>query len=118
MNSINKTTLTKIKTDNIYSGFLGFITTIGLNLSVALKTKTYCENYYDNFTVNILFETLAVLHDSNIEHMTIQVKYAHSEIIKIKFRGISYSCSRNWAVKHQNRITYTIFQFRACGILY
>lgn len=41
-------------------GVFGFITTIGLDLIVALKKQTACSNYYGNFTINVLLEALAV----------------------------------------------------------
>lgn len=58
---INKIILSKRQRLMIYViGVIGFITTIGLDLLVALKTQTYCGNYYGNFTVNVFFEALAV----------------------------------------------------------
>lgn len=41
-------------------GLLGFLSTIGLDAVVALKTQEPCLNYYDEFTVNVLLEALAV----------------------------------------------------------
>ncbi len=41
-------------------GLIGFLLTIFLNLIVALKTQSYCDHYYDNFTINVLLEGLAV----------------------------------------------------------
>ena len=41
-------------------GILGALATIRLDLSVALRTQQPCDNYYGQFTVSGLFETLAV----------------------------------------------------------
>ena len=41
-------------------GIVGFVFTIVMDMIVALKTQTYCGNYYGNFNVNILFESIAV----------------------------------------------------------
>lgn len=43
-----------------FIGMLGFSMTVLLDLIVALKTQKYCSNYYGNFTINVLFESLAV----------------------------------------------------------
>lgn len=51
-------------------GLLGFGSTIVLDLIVALKTQKYCDNYYGNFTINVLLEALAVF---------IWFKYRHYE---------------------------------------
>lgn len=59
--SLNKISITKKQQTIIYIlGLLGFVCTIGLDLLVALKTQTSCSNYYDNFTVNVLLEAMAV----------------------------------------------------------
>lgn len=58
---INKITLNKRQRLMIYvMGAFGFVATIGLDLVVALRTQTFCDNYYGNFTVNVLLEALAV----------------------------------------------------------
>ena len=41
-------------------GLLGFAFTVGMDSLVALKTQKYCDNYYGAFTVNVLFESIAV----------------------------------------------------------
>lgn len=41
-------------------GAAGFAVTIALSSYAALKAQTPNENYYDNFTVNVLFECMAV----------------------------------------------------------
>ena len=41
-------------------GLLGALTTILLDLSVALRTQTPCDHYYGQFTLGALLETLAV----------------------------------------------------------
>lgn len=58
---INRIDLNKRQRAIIYVlGILGFMFTVVMDLIVALKTQTYCHNYYGNFTVNILFEAIAV----------------------------------------------------------
>ena len=58
---LNRTELSKKQRKVIYVlGSLGFAATICLNLSVALKTHQGCETYSDNFSVNVLFESVAV----------------------------------------------------------
>ena len=58
---VNKIVLSKRQRMMIYvMGAIGFAATIGLDLLVALKTQTYCFNYYGYFTVNVLFEALAI----------------------------------------------------------
>lgn len=41
-------------------GLLGFALTIALSSLAAIKTQAPTENYYDTFTVNVLFECMAV----------------------------------------------------------
>ena len=41
-------------------GLLGFVSTVGLNLTAALRTQTLSQRYYGNFTVNVLLEAAAV----------------------------------------------------------
>ena len=41
-------------------GLLGFLATILLNSIVSIKTQKPCLNYYNNFSVNVLFESIAV----------------------------------------------------------
>lgn len=41
-------------------GIVGFVFTIVMDMIVALKTQTYCSNYYGDFNVNILFESISV----------------------------------------------------------
>lgn len=58
---LNKITLSKKQRMIIYIlGLAGFAATIVLDLAVALKTQTYCGHYYGNFTINVLFEAVAV----------------------------------------------------------
>lgn len=58
---LHKTDLNKKRRTIIYlCGILGFAATIGLTLIVALNTQQVCLKYYDNFTVNVLFESIAV----------------------------------------------------------
>lgn len=58
---LNKTDLNKKQRIIIYIlGIFGFVLTICLNLTVALKKQKPCSNYYGNFTVNVLFESVAV----------------------------------------------------------
>lgn len=58
---MNTITLSKNQRIWIYlMGLLGFIATIKLDLMITLKTQTACSNYYENFTVNVLFEALAI----------------------------------------------------------
>lgn len=58
---LHKTDLNKKQRTIIYlCGMVGFAATIGLTLIVALKTQQVCLKYYDNFTVNVLFESIAV----------------------------------------------------------
>lgn len=58
---INKTDLIKRQRIMIYVlGILGFMFTVMMDLIVAFKTKEPCSNYYGNFTVNVLFEAIAV----------------------------------------------------------
>lgn len=58
---LNKIDIHKRQRGIIYLlGIVGFVSTIFLNLIVALKTQTCCENYYGNFNVNILMESIAV----------------------------------------------------------
>ncbi len=58
---LNKITLNKKQRIIIYIlGLLGFVFTIGMNSLVSLRTQMHCANYYGNFTVNVLFESIAV----------------------------------------------------------
>lgn len=58
---INKTDWSKRQRTIIYVlGILGFTFTVVMDLIVALKTQSGCQNYYGNFTVNVLFEAIAV----------------------------------------------------------
>ena len=58
---INKTDLGKRQRAVIYVlGIFGFMFTVLMDLIVALKTQMGCKNYYGNFTVNVLFESIAV----------------------------------------------------------
>lgn len=58
---INKIDLSKRQRAIIYIlGILGFAFTIMMDLIVALKTQKACLNYYNYFTVNVLFEAIAV----------------------------------------------------------
>lgn len=41
-------------------GVIGFLATILLNVAVAVKTNKPCSKYYDTFTLNVLFEAIAV----------------------------------------------------------
>ena len=58
---INKKNISKRLQGIIYLlGIAGFIATVVLESAVVLKTQSYSENYYGHFTVNVLFETIAV----------------------------------------------------------
>ena len=58
---LNKIDLSKKQRTIIYLlGIIGFTLTIVLDLIVALKTQQYCQNYYDYFTINVLFESVAI----------------------------------------------------------
>lgn len=58
---LNKITLTKRQRTIIYVlGMIGFISTILLTSAVTIKTQQYCENYYGNFCINVLLESIAV----------------------------------------------------------
>lgn len=58
---INKIDLSKRQRIIIYVlGIIGFTFTVVIDLIVALKTQVPCSHYYGNFTVNILFEAVAV----------------------------------------------------------
>ena len=41
-------------------GIFGFAVTVLLDLAVALRTQQYCSHYYSYFSVNVLWESLAV----------------------------------------------------------
>ena len=58
---LNQISLSKKQRGAIYVlGLFGFIFTIGMDLFVALRTQTCCDNYYGNFMINVLFEAIAV----------------------------------------------------------
>lgn len=58
---INKTNLSKRQRIIIYVlGILGFTFTVVVDLIVAIKTQVYCDHYYGYFSVNVLFEAIAV----------------------------------------------------------
>ena len=58
---INIISLSKKQRILIYIiGLLGFISTIELTLIVTLRTQVLCANYYNYFSINVLFEALAV----------------------------------------------------------
>lgn len=58
---INKTNLSKRQRILIYVlGILGFTFTVVMDLIVAIKTQVYCDHYYGYFSVNVLFEAIAV----------------------------------------------------------
>lgn len=58
---LNKIEISKNKRIIIYIfGIIGFIMTIGLNLVVSMKTNSPCNHYYSTFTINVLFEAIAV----------------------------------------------------------
>jgi surface polysaccharide O-acyltransferase-like enzyme len=42
-------------------GAVGFLATILLNVAVAFRTNKPCSKYYDTFTLNVLFEAVAVV---------------------------------------------------------
>lgn len=58
---LDRTELKKRQRIGIYVlGLLGAIFTILADAIVAVKTQTYCSNYYSYFSVNVLLETIAV----------------------------------------------------------
>lgn len=58
---LNRVDLNKKKRCCVYLlGIIGFTLTIFLNLFVALTTQTHCGTYYGNFTINVMFESVAV----------------------------------------------------------
>ncbi|MCM1143579.1 MAG: acyltransferase [Blautia sp.] len=58
---LNKIDISKKQRMIIYLlGLAGFILTITLSLSITLKTQQPCGQYYGNFTVNVLMESIAV----------------------------------------------------------
>lgn len=58
---LDKRELNKKQRTIIYVlGFLGAIFTIEADRIVAIKNQMFCDNYYDNFRVNVLLETIAV----------------------------------------------------------
>ncbi len=58
---LNKIDLSRMQRRAIYIlGIAGFALTIGLDLIVAIKTQQSCSNYYGSFTINVLFESIAV----------------------------------------------------------
>lgn len=58
---INKINLSKRQRILIYVlGILGFTFTVVVDLIVAIKTQVYCNHYYGDFDVNVLFESIAV----------------------------------------------------------
>lgn len=58
---MNKIELKKKHRSIIYIlGMLGFIFTILLNAIVAWKTNVPCSTYYNNFSINVFFEVLAI----------------------------------------------------------
>lgn len=58
LNKINLNTRQRIVV--YFLGTIGFILTILLELIVTFKTQQYCGHYYDNFSVNVLLESIAV----------------------------------------------------------
>lgn len=58
---LNKITLNKKQISTIYTlGILGFVTTIVFNSAIAVKTQTHSTIYYENFTINVFLESIAV----------------------------------------------------------
>lgn len=58
---MNRVDLTRRQRVIIYIlGILGFAFTVMADLAVALKTQAYCSHYYSAFTLNVLFEAVAV----------------------------------------------------------
>ena len=66
-------------------GAVGFLLTIVLDLAVALKTQTCCQNYYSYFSINVMLESIAVFiafkyakfkNDKVYRIMTILSKYS------------------------------------------
>jgi len=43
-----------------FLGLVGFMITIAVDAIVAIKTQNACDRYYGDFTVNVLFESIAV----------------------------------------------------------
>lgn len=50
-------------------GCLGFIFTIVMDSFVALKNQQYCSNYYNNFMINVMMESIAIFVFLNIENL-------------------------------------------------
>lgn len=58
---LGKAGLKKKQRTVIYAlGGLGFVLTMGLEMAAASATQQNCGNYFNEFTVNVLFETIAV----------------------------------------------------------
>ena len=58
---LNKISLSKKTRANIYIlGIFGFVLTTGLTLAATLMTQKGCVQYYENMTVNVLLEAVAV----------------------------------------------------------
>ena len=58
---LNQITLTRKQRIILYFlGLLGAALTVGLDLSIALKTQAPCSRYYDRFTINMFFVALGV----------------------------------------------------------
>ena len=58
---LGKADLKKKQRTVIYAlGGLGFVLTMGLEMAAASATQQNCGNYFNEFTVNVLFETIAV----------------------------------------------------------
>ncbi len=83
---LNKVSLNKKQRGIIYIlGLCGGAFTVGMDLTIALRTQTYCNNYYGNFTVNVLFEAVAV-------HTWFKYKKYENDKVNLFFQRLSKYC--------------------------
>lgn len=69
-------------------GCLGFIFTIVMDSFVALKNQQYCSNYYNNFMINVMMESIAIF---------VFFKYRKFKNDNIN-KGISYIAQRCFGI--------------------